>query len=145
MAISSQENWTGMLANLCRHFNGKKIRGTTFRRRDVTAKNFLDYMDELKQSDDVTMLFNAENIPQSSLKLLRHAAKHFKFEVGQRVLLSRKVHYAVVEKGAKQSFPKPTVEGSFSPTVYVVTKLETRLTAVGDITPGKRGRLPVGE
>jgi hypothetical protein len=112
--------WVHLVPGICREYNHQLIRGTTVRRSQVDQFNYLRLLEQLYRSPEPTMRFNMAETFRYPSRLSRFL---WKYKVGDRVLLARRVDYQL--KG-KHTFEKPSVTGSFGPTVYVVTSCTTK-------------------
>jgi len=130
LAIAEKANggdgrWVDHLPKILLDYNRKTIAGTKVRRSSVNQNNYLTLAGQLYNSTDPTMLFNmAESFraPSGLARLL------WRYAVGDKVLLSRRVDYDIKDKGY---FEKPSVVGTFGPKVYTVTACRTKLS--GDL------------
>jgi PAS domain-containing protein len=112
--------WVRLLDGICRDYNDDFVRGTTVRRSQVNQHNYLDLLEQLFRSPEPTMRFNMAETFRSPSGLSRFL---WKYKVGDRVLLARRVDY---DLRGRHHFEKPSVTGSFGPTVYLVTSCTTK-------------------
>lgn len=115
--------WAVHLPGILRDYNNALIKGTDVRRRDVDQNNYLELLGKLYRSEEPSMLINMTEAYRAPSSLARYL---WRYKIGDRVLLARRVDYAL--KG-KHYFEKPSVSGSFGPKVYTVTACRTKLNA----------------
>ena len=130
-----ESKWPQLFFTVLDFYNDQKPTGSSFRRRDVTETNFLDYLDEVHGTPDITMHFNTASMPYSDLELAGWADSVFKFEPGERVALSRSQDKNIPR--ADVTFAKKTRMGKLSLVVYVVSAAELKTTRKGYYVPGK--------
>lgn len=129
--------WTETLPALVKSLNDKSARGTSFRRADVRSSNFPDFLNELYQTSDHTLLHNlfgeidADRLfGGSDSKKLRQL---FKFPLGAVVLVHRSAYY---QHGT--AFSKPSIQGSFrSEPARVKSRWLKRVRGGRLLVPGK--------
>jgi hypothetical protein len=114
--------WIKHIPAILSEYNSKVIPGTTRPRDSVTKDNYMSMLQELRGSQDPTMLFNVATSNNFSPWLQQ---KLWNFAPGDRVLVARESDYEAkgqqTQKGG--SFFKRSIEGSYSPVVRTVTRL----------------------
>lgn len=118
---SGDGRWVTHLPGILRDYNQSKIKGTNVRRSDVSQDNYLNLLGQLRHTSEPSLLFNmseAHNAPSGLSRFL------WRYSVGDRVLLARRVDYAI---RGKNYFEKPSVAGTFGPRVYTITACRTKL------------------
>lgn len=126
--------WTATLPTLIKSFNRRKAQGTRFRRADITAANYHQYINELFQTEDASLLFNsAAGLNADRLFSNRWLKRLFKFDVGDTVLVHRS---ATRQHG--EAFPKPSERGSFAPEPAVVVSRWLKRSLKQFLVPGTR-------
>jgi hypothetical protein len=116
MRANGNNVWVTLIPDLEKDYNSQFVSGTTLRRRDIDQHNYMSLLQQLFQSDDPAMLFNVSNTdvyPSPIAKMV------WKYDVGDRVMLARRVDYDL--KG-KHYFEKPSVVGSFGPDVRTIVR-----------------------
>jgi hypothetical protein len=116
MRANGDQRWLHLLPGIIRQYNNGFVSGTTVRRMDVNAQNYLKLLEQLQSSDDPTLLFNigtTTHYPKPLEKLI------WRYKIGQKVLLARRVDYTLKNKS---NFEKPSLVGSYGPEVYTVTE-----------------------
>jgi hypothetical protein len=126
LAASKQEgrvsrNWVGLIPGLVRDYNIKHVPGTDVRRIDVDARNYLDLLEEVHGSADPTAHFNAAQSGHYSKRVTKAL---WKYQMGDKVLLARSANRLL--KKEKGSFEKPSVEGSFGPQIFTISRLRLK-------------------
>ena len=124
----SKFRWMDALRDVVSSHNSEKCFGTAYRRKDVTESNFLDYMNQRYKCEDATLYFNASSIATLDSAWSR---KLFKFQKGERVVVTRRAD--ITKKKLSLSY-KPSVDGTYSDTVFVVKSGALML------PPASRGR-----
>ena len=141
-ASPKRRKWTDILQNCVDAWNDGLLPGTGMKRKHVNKSNYLEVLSRMHGVEDFTPFFNVAATDNLHPEL---AAHYFRYAVGDKVLLARKVDYAKEEKD-KAFFEKPSVVGSFSKTIFVITarKLKSdrklRLLAVYKIREEKTER-----
>lgn len=115
MAATKSKSWLPLLRPAVQHYNRQKIRGTSFRRNEVNRKTIHRFIEEKMDIPDFRSLLNSSKINAESIKNKDWLKKLFKFEKGERVLVSKRF------LGERKTFDKPSLLGYFSKTKYVVT------------------------
>jgi hypothetical protein len=115
MLANGNHLWVRLVPALMAEYNDRLIPGTSIRRRDVNQHNYLRLLSELYKSTDPTALFNisSSNTYPSPLERLI-----WRFEVGQKVTLARRVDYSISKRS---TFEKPSVAGVFGSKIYTIT------------------------
>ena len=120
-AMSMQEGiksrrWVDLIRNVTKHHNRQKSFGTSFRRNAIDKKNFYEFLNERFGVDDSKAVFNVAKVDYRSIDPSIRS-KVFKFQVGDRVLISKK---ADVSLGKVVGFDKPSRTGYSSGQVFVI-------------------------
>ena len=118
MRQTKSERWVDLLQPIIRQFNRQYVKGTSFRRKNISAKNVQQFLDEKYKTEDFPSLLNSVKIHSSTILNQKWKKKIFLFEEGERVLLSRAVSGG---RGGEGRFPKPSLRGYFDEKVYVIT------------------------
>ena len=109
-------NWVELLPGILDDYNGREIPGSGGLTRDsVNKRNYMDLLERLWGSRDAAG--SSLNLAQSSNYSPRIAKALWRYQVGDRVLLSKASDYS--RKTGK--FTKRSVTGSFGPEVHTVT------------------------
>ena len=117
-------NWISLLPAIVKTFNNRYARGTSFKRKDVNASNFHDFLGEMLKTEDPTLLMHTRSIDADRLASRKWIARLFRFDLGQKVLVHRKA----IGK-TSELFTKPSERGSFSPSPKVIHKRVLKRTA----------------
>ncbi len=115
--LKETKRWIDLLQGVVSALNKKQAFGSKLKRSQVNKMNYLDVLDSYYNSQDGTLLQNvneARSLNESVKKKL------FKYQIGDRVFLSRRGDYNVKEQG---SFLKPSEKGYFSATPYTIQDL----------------------
>jgi hypothetical protein len=120
--------WVVHLDAIVAHYNNEFVKNTRFRRKDINQHNYVRFLIQLRNTPDVSMLFNMSQSFHSGTALSRFL---WKFKVGDLVLLARDVDYNIRGK----TFTKASVEGTYGDRVYTVTATTTKLNSDLFITP----------
>lgn len=115
--------WVQHLPDVLRDYNDSLIRGTDVRRRDVDQNNYLDLLGKLRHTSEPSILMNMAESLRQPTALARFL---WRYSVGDKVLLARRVDYALKDR---QYFEKPSVVGAYGPVVYTITACRTKLNA----------------
>ena len=143
--MRARENhvWHDLPDTLCSQINAQVIRGTNIVRSSVTKKNYIVLLQQLYSSSEPTLLFNISSYSNFPPPIARHV---WKFEIGDSVLLARKVDWTL-KQDEKSMFLKQSVIGSYGRTVFRIflRKLKAAsnffLTPVYSIESDRHGRL----
>ena len=128
--------WVETLPNVVKSFNNRKAHDTSFRRADIRTNNYHEYINELFQTSDATLLFNSGNLNADRLFSTKWLQKLFKFDVGDEVLVHRN---ATRQHG--EVFAKASVRGSFLDAPARVVSRWLKRSLKQFLVPGKYGRL----
>lgn len=115
MRAAGDKRWLRLLPDLTKNHNEQFVTGTNVRRIDVNNENYLTLLEQKYKTEDPSLMFNlgtTTSYPKPLEKLV------WRYEVGQKVLLARRVDYTLV---GRSNFEKPSLTGSFGPNVYTVT------------------------
>lgn len=105
-------------------YNDKLVKGSKkFKRKDVNKLNVNQLLAEKYNVKDFTPLANSSVLSNFSEPMLK--AIKFKFQRGQRVLLSRSANYTL----KSDKFAKPSAEGSYSKKVYTIDQVYLKTNA----------------
>ena len=109
-------NWVSLIPNIVKEHNDGFIEGTDVVRRKVNKHNYVDALAKIYGDEEAPHFAQSTSLAKSFSK--KTAAKLFKFDVGDNVLLSVTADYT-----KKSSlFSKKTVEGAYGgDRVYRVT------------------------
>lgn len=111
--------WVDVLPNLVASFNARKARGTDYSRKDIDRSNYFDFLSKVFKVPDATMLMNSPTLDAEHLFSKKWTNRFFRYNVGERVLVSKR---ASGFYKADQTFPKPSVHGSYLDKVYKVRR-----------------------
>lgn len=115
------KRWIDLLPTVINSHNTKELNNTKYTPNKIDDTNFLDYLSKskkikylkrkkkrVKRVKDITMLFNTNSYSFDNLPKGKWRKKTFKFDIGDKVLISFKSLY-----GSKL-IQKPSVEGTYS-------------------------------
>ena len=131
MALRANEDgqWVHLLDGICRQYNASFIPGTKIRRSQVDQHNYLRLLEQLYRSPEPTMRFIMAETFRYPSRLARFL---WDYKVGDKVLVARRSDHSLKDR---HTFEKPSVVGSFGPTVYRVTACLTKKNWKLFITP----------
>jgi hypothetical protein len=121
--------WVVHLPGILADHNAQLIKGTRIRRNSVDQNNYLDLVGKLYKSTEPSMLFNMAEPIRAPSKLARFL---WRYAVGDRVMLARRVDYDLKDK---TYFEKPSVKGAFGPKVYTVTACRVKMNSAFFLNP----------
>jgi len=140
ISYTGNKTWIGnVLESIIDNYNEQIVPGTRFKRRAISRKNSLDFLAQKFKIDNPSLLFNAATLHSSNISSSKWKNKIFKFDIGDKVLLSKKVNYhdkQLRKKKTKQEDPafslmtpkyvaskqflKPSLDGSYTNRVYTI-------------------------
>ena len=115
-------NWIQYVDGITGDYNAELVKGTGFRRRDVDAKNYMQFLQELYGAPDPSVLTNLARTSNFHPDLKR---KLWKYQEGDKVLVARSANYELGQRKGS-SFEKSSSVGSFGPKVYAVERQEMK-------------------
>ena len=133
--LPNPKRWLETLPQIVGRFNAKRARGTSFRRLAITRDNYYDFLSELWGVPDATHKFNVlgGHLAGDIIQNPRWKKALFPLSLGQCVLVSRKAAPA----NLRPTFIKPSLQGSYLQTVFVVAGQVLKLSQKGEYyTPG---------
>jgi hypothetical protein len=128
MKANSTKRWVRFIEELCSHYNSQIVPGTTMKRSQIHSGNYMRFLNQLYRTSDASLYFNSFSLGAFSKDM---GAKLFKFNIGDKVLLSIKANWKL-KKGA---FSKPSVEGNFGEEVFRVVSRSLKHSSKFFITP----------
>lgn len=120
---SDPKNWDRYVVDLCSEYNKEKIAGTSYRRQAVSRSNFDHFMQQLLKVSDPTLLYNGFAAGPFASKSWN--SKIFKFDLGDKVLVSRKANWKFPSEKIGQ-FGKSSIRGSFGTSIYTISGRQLR-------------------
>ena len=133
MKQNGTRRWLDYLTPVINEHNRGKISGTHFKRNQIDSSNFFNFMAKKHRVKDFAVFLNSSRIRGSNMRNKKWLNAIFKFQVGDRVLLARKV--MPDEKGSTFK-KKPSHVGYFSETIYRVDSRELASTKKLSLIPG---------
>jgi hypothetical protein len=121
--------WVDHIPAVLAAYNGAKIRGTNLTRSSINQHNYLKFLGQLRKSTEPSMLFNMAETFRYPTALAKYL---WRYRPGQKVLLARRVDYAIRDKNY---FEKASVKGPYGPKVFTVTECLTKLNSDFFLTP----------
>ncbi len=119
---SSSKKWVDLVEPLVREYNEQKIAGTSYKRQAISRENFNHFMSQLFGTQDFDLRFSAFAVqPFQNQDWNRRI---FKFQLGDRVRVSRKADWTDPENRA--GFKKVSMMGSYGSKIYTVSGRQLR-------------------
>jgi hypothetical protein len=110
------KSWVKHVKTVQDDYNGRYVTGCKgLKRKDVNKRNYLQALRCLYRLEDPTIQFSVSDSANYSERL---AAKLFRYNIGDRVILARRSAYVKGERATR--FEKPSVKGRFGPTTYLI-------------------------
>ena len=125
LSLKGGKKWTQYLEPICTEYNQEKITGTNFRRQAVNLNNFSNFLSQLLKTSEPELLFNAGKAGPFVNETWNK--KFFKFNLGQRVMLSRAANWSDGSEKLR-TFVRASVRGGFGKNVYTVSGRQLRTT-----------------
>ena len=119
MQLNNTTNWVQFTDDICQHYNRQYIPSTNLRRFEVDKMNYLSVLEQLYKTRKPALQFNTFSLGHFPKKM---ETKLFKYPIGTKVLLSRKVSY----KMKTHVFEKPSVIGYWGDTIYEISDLKLK-------------------
>lgn len=110
-ALDTGKRWVDHLPAICKGYNESKIPGTSYTRQSVDRNNFDHFAGQLfgDRNYDLRMnAFGAGPFEQDAWN-----RRIFKFDLGDKVLVSRAADWRLVGSGG--AYKKPSMQGTFDP------------------------------
>jgi hypothetical protein len=142
IAATGDRRWIGpVLQTIVENYNNQKIPNTTFRRDGVTRRNTLKFLSQKYKLKYPSLLFNSATILGSDFKSKKWKKNIFRFDIGDKVLLAKKVYFKEeLKKKSRRNgedsaafkpyarnkfltsaqFLKPSLTGGYSDRVYTI-------------------------
>jgi hypothetical protein len=130
--VARRNNWLSLIVALIKSHNGRKVRGTTFRRDEINDQNYLDFLDQKFNLRDSSMSFNSNSIDARSILSEVWRKKLFQFQPGDKVMITVRAELG----GVKDLFKKKSVDGNWSRSVYRVAFAKLKSTITDEMVPG---------
>ena len=130
--LGRKGKWTDLLDGIIYTFNSQKIRGTTFKRKDIGEKTYYKFLEEKFGVQNFTSLLNTSKINAKTIKNKKWLNKMFRFKEDQKVLASYKV------LNPTKVFRKISERGYYSDEVYKISSRYLASTKSLDYTPGEK-------
>ena len=112
------KNWVDLLPEVIYNHNRQRIPGTSYSPLEIDDTNFLDFLNECNNVDDITTTFNTNSYDSRAFGNKQWLRKIFEFQVGDKVLASK---YAL---DGRKAFQKSSVEGTFSRLPYFIKRAQ---------------------
>ncbi len=110
MESQNSKNWVSMLPAYLQHYNSQVVPGTTYRRKDINASNFSDFMSQKTGVPNFENFMSTQKVDGESIKNKAWLKKLFAYELGQKVYIAAKL-----SPGQKTgAFYKATSKGYFN-------------------------------
>lgn len=117
------KNWIQYLPAICEEYNNTTIEGTTYKRKFVSRENFGRFLSQLLKDPQPELRFNG--FKAGPFDSAHWNSKIFLFNLGDRVLLSRKANWKENEEKLG-SFTKISAVGGFGKTVFTISGRQLR-------------------
>jgi hypothetical protein len=111
------KKWIDFLPAICSEYNATKIEGTSYRRQAINRANFNHFLSQLLKTPEPELTFNS--FKAGPFATADWNKRIFKFNLGDRVLLSRRANWADGAEKLK-TFTKISTAGGFGAQVYTV-------------------------
>ena len=112
------KKWVDLLPEVLYNHNRQRIPGTSYSPLEIDDSNFLDFLNECYNVDDITMTFNSNSYDSRAFGNKQWVKKIFNFQVGDRVLATK---YSLE---GRKAFTKSSVEGTFSRSPYLIKRAQ---------------------
>jgi hypothetical protein len=123
---ASFKRWIEFVPALVEEYNNQRVPRTRYRRKNVSRENFNDFLTQLFGGDkNFDLRFNAYSVPPFQHRP-QWNKKIFKFELGQRVRVSRKADWTDPEN--RQGFAKASSRGAYGQKTYPIVGRQLRAT-----------------
>jgi hypothetical protein len=141
IAATGDRRWIGpVLQTIVENYNSQKIPNTTFTRDGVTRQNTQKFLSQKYKLKYPSLLFNSATVFGSDFKNKKWKRNIFRFNIGDKVLLAKKVYFKEeLKKRSQQNredaafkpyarnkyltsaqFLKPSLTGGYSNRVYTI-------------------------
>ena len=110
------KKWIQFVEPICEAYNAQKIEGTSYRRSGVLTQNFNHFLGQLLKTSEPELTFNSFKAGPFQNPIWNR--KIFKYNLGQKVLISRRADWKSAEK--MKTFTKISAVGGFGKTAYTV-------------------------
>lgn len=119
------KRWIDFVQPFVDEYNAQRVPGTKYKRKSVSRENYSDFLKQLFGGDpNYDLRFNSFSIGEFDHHP-RWNSQVFKFNLGDRVRVSRKADWADPDnRGA--TFKKATMQGSFGNKIYTVVGRQLR-------------------
>jgi hypothetical protein len=136
---SESKRWLTFLQPIIEHHNQQPAHGTKYIAQDINDANFLSYLSERFGTPDVTMDYNSKSIDIKALAFPRWRKLLFKHQLKDLVIITRASDYT-----KKGGFEKKSRDGTYSSTIYTVTRAALRSNYLGILVPGRLSSFCLG-
>lgn len=130
LRLNQGKKWIDLLPEITNSHNRRKIEGTSFSPNEITKENFLEFINELHDSRDMTMRFSTTSIDSRSFQQKAWIKRLFKFKLGQRVFASK---YSL---HGRKAFGKQSMDGTYSDIPFLIKRAKLRQTKDDTLVPG---------
>jgi len=113
---NGDNRWVRLVPNFVRDHNAQPVTNTNIARNTVNQHNYVGLLSELFKTDSPTLINNISSVEDYPDPL---APLVWKFDLGDKIMLSKQVDFMAKEKSA---FSKVSVTGSYGPAVHTVTR-----------------------
>jgi hypothetical protein len=133
LSFNKTVRWVDHLLVVTEHHNEQPAFGTSFKRNSITADTFIDYLSERFGVEDASMAFNTTQIDIRSIIPKHWKEALFKFQLDQRVLLTR------VRAEKVGEWLKKSERGTYGDVVYTVARAALRSAQqISHLVPGEK-------
>jgi len=127
LASANPKQWIHLVEPLVKEYNAQKIAGTSYKRQSVARENFEHFLSQLFGTKDYDLRFSAFAVQPFQNEAWNK--KVFKFQLGDRVRVSRKADWSDPENRA--GFKKVSVVGGFGSKIYTISGRQLRSDRAG--------------
>jgi hypothetical protein len=142
IAATGNKRWIGgVLEKIVENYNEQKVPNTTFTRNSITRQNTQKILAQKYKMKYPSLLFNSATLYGTDLKNKKWKKNIFRFNIGDKVLIAKKVYlkdelkkryqkkddddgpykpYARSKYLTNAQFLKPSLTGSYSDRVYTI-------------------------
>jgi hypothetical protein len=125
------KRWIDFVTPFLEEYNAQRVSGTSYRRRAVSRENYQHFLRQLFGGDpNYDLRFNSFAVGEFGHHP-RWNSRIFKFKLGDRVRVSRKVDWADADN-RNAAFKKASMHGGYGQKIYTVVGRQLRATKNND-------------
>lgn len=123
LIYNKTKRWIDFVEPLCKEYNKEKVENTNYTRNSVNRINFDDFLIQKLKVSNPDLVFNSFKAGPFKNSIWNKLA--FKFDLGQKVLLTRRANWLETNEKLK-TFDKISKIGGFGPTVFTISSRQLR-------------------